>query len=150
MKKLILISLVIFFAICSRSWAGEINGKGIICEKNPERNGIFPKIKIYYFSARKAYSVPFLEDSINPIMKIQADFYEISANEISFYCNRFKFSLCKLDRKKLLLTLISKTDMNYGKINATYQCKVTDWSGILEHHKPALERHKEEMKKNKI
>jgi hypothetical protein len=31
--KIILISLVIFFAICSRSWAGEIDGKGLECSK---------------------------------------------------------------------------------------------------------------------
>ena len=32
MKKLILISLVIFFAICSRSWAEDRKNIGLICE----------------------------------------------------------------------------------------------------------------------
>ena len=32
MKKLILIGIFIFFTICSKSWAGELDGKGLICE----------------------------------------------------------------------------------------------------------------------
>lgn len=32
MNKLILISLVIFFVICSRSWSSDLVGKGLICE----------------------------------------------------------------------------------------------------------------------
>lgn len=39
MNKLILISLVIFFAICSKSWAGEVDRKALFCEND-----------IYYFN----------------------------------------------------------------------------------------------------
>jgi len=152
MKKIILISLVIFFAISSRSWAGELDGKGLICEKNYEKvENNYSKTKIYYFENSETYSVIFMDNSIDPIKKRRTDkSYYISAATIYFYCSSYKFSLCGLDRKTLLLTFRSDMEIDYGEIKAKYQCEITDWSGILEHYKPALEKHKEEMKKNKI
>jgi hypothetical protein len=46
MNKLILISLVIFFTICSKSWAGEADGKGIDCKMVDLDNGEEFKLKV--------------------------------------------------------------------------------------------------------
>jgi hypothetical protein len=57
MNKIILISLVIFFAICSKSWAGEIDGKGIICgEVNTYKQGLYfeeGSVALHYFHLEK-------------------------------------------------------------------------------------------------
>ena len=42
MKKLILISLVIFFAICSKSWSNELVGKSLVCSLIVKKSILYP------------------------------------------------------------------------------------------------------------
>ena len=60
MKKLILIIIVIFFTICSKSWAGELDGKGLECNCygntiltiDRKKNKLLPK---FLFPPEKKY-----------------------------------------------------------------------------------------------
>ena len=149
---ILLFSFIAVFTISSKSWAGEIDGKGLICEKfNGKKNSNYPNINTFYFDQEKAYVVEFFNSSTDPIKKIKVDkSYHISAKEIHFKCTKYSSDFCGLNRQTLILTAETDSEVSQFEVQAKYQCKVTDWSGILEHYKPALEKHKEEMKKNKI
>ena len=78
MKKLILISLVIFFAICSKSWSNEIDGKGLQCIIS-ELDGkkVDPKYykqEIWYFSENKVAEVELNEQNL----KLQLNKYNFT------------------------------------------------------------------------
>mgnify|MGYP003651896472 FL=1 len=75
MNKIILISLVIFFAICSKSWAEDIDGKGLICKfAGPDNThkatiDVYGKIRYFIFEDGEAiqYTLNTFKNRIVPI-----------------------------------------------------------------------------------
>ena len=65
-----------------------------------------------------------------------------------FWTSRDANSSFRLSRKTLKLT-IEQVSNNQSKY-FHYQCRVTNWAGIEEFFKPQMDKHQEDLKKNKI
>ena len=90
-KKIILISLVIFFAICSKSWAGDADGKGLICIQvgiyfvNLDEYNYYNKDKYFkkyfYFSEGKTIIYQISASNSFPKVKIEKLDFSIKYKE---------------------------------------------------------------------
>ena len=98
MKKLILISLVIFFAICSRSWAGEIDGKGVICGED-----------VFYFDDGKVYKISMSLNNYKITKREISDEYRATIDAITFWW----YTKFKLNRQNLNLYKIEHKEVHY-------------------------------------
>ena len=146
MKKLILISLVIFFTICSRSWSNDLVGKGLICEgiANPWH----PQVWVFG-DDEKIHHIDFDNSRIEGMFIVEKTLYDVSADYITWWqlAANSKFIIFR----KTLKLKIQQWDANKSKeIVFDYQCRITNWAGIEEFYKPQMDKLKEDLKKNKI
>ena len=145
MKKLILISLFIFFTICSRSWAEGLIGKGLICE------GIDQPWhpQVWFFDDGYIFNIDFDDSRKEGTFVNQKTNYITNAKNI-FWRTIDANSSFLLSRKTLELK-IEQVNNNQSKIEYFhYQCRITNWAGIEEFYKPQMDKLKEDLKKNKI
>ena len=146
MNKLILISLIIFFTICSKSWSNDLVGKGIICE------GIDQPWhpQVWFFDSKvNIHHIDFDNSRIEGMFIYEERIYIPDAKNI-FWTSRDANSTFILSRKTLKLK-IEQVSNNQSKIEYFhYQCRVTNWAGIEEFFKPQMDKHQEDLKKNKI
>jgi hypothetical protein len=141
MNKLILISLIIFFTICSKSWSNDLVCEGIDGPWHPQ---------VWFFDDDgEIHHIDFDNSRIEGMFVSEKTSYGNNAEFIiwtSIYAN----SNFVLSRKTLELKL-QQWDHNQSKtVYFYYQCRVTNWEGIEEFFKPQMDKHKENLKKNKI
>jgi hypothetical protein len=155
MNKIILISLVIFFAICSKSWAEEsnLNGKNLHCKSYADAIGKVVLGENYYFS--------FLNFKViekNIISNLYP--FEIWKDAINYRTNNFYIYINQsLERER---RINRKTLEFYVDIGGTYKtaglCKIVSKDFInntLEAKRKSLikkyeEKNKQEREGNKI
>ena len=89
MKKNILISIVIFFAIYSKSWADDWNGKGLVCVDSSIG------IVIYYIYKKE----------IREIIKINENEIDSKINQFVERRNNFVFWNSNINGKPVMITL---------------------------------------------
>ena len=146
MNKLILISLIIFFTICSKPWSNDLVGKGVICEGI---DGPWHPQVWFFDDDGEIHHIDFDNSRIEGMFVSEKTSYGNNAEFIiwtSIYAN----SNFVLSRKTLELKL-QQWDHNQSKtVYFYYQCRVTNWEGIEEFFKPQMDKHKENLKKNKI
>tara|TARA_B110000008_G_scaffold268564_1_gene296831 strand:+ start:443 stop:880 length:438 start_codon:yes stop_codon:yes gene_type:complete len=145
MNKLILISLVIFFTICSKSWAEGLIGKGLICE------GIGQPWhpQVWFFDDGYIFHIDFDDSRKEGTFVNQKTNYITNAKFI-IWSTVVADSKYKLNRKTLKLELSQWDNNNFQEVYFYYQCRITNWAGIEEFFKPQMDKLKEDLKKNKI
>ena len=147
MKKLILISLVIFFAICSKSWAGDIDGKGLICKfAGPENThkatiDVYGKIRYYIFENGEAIEY-YLNTFKTYIETINQGRYSAYDTEIFFYN-------IMIDRKSLIHKFYNPYDNDIPVAEIYYQCEISNKKEILNILNKITKKSLEQIKKER-
>ena len=152
MNKIIFISIIIFFAISSKSWAGEIDGKGLICEINqPEKYQNKPARFIVGFNNGHAFIPTLNKNSSQPKVNLVSEEYFLSKDSISFFSH-------KVNRKNLIMSCPYYKETTFSELGCytdgkqEYICKVIKYSKevLKDFYKEELKLLKEDLKKNKI
>ena len=102
MKKLILISIFIFFTICSRSWAEDRKDKGLICEgiDNPWHPQVW-----FFENEFEINNIEFDNTKKKGIYKYATRYYFVDVKSIKWSMVVDADSRFILDRKTLKLEL---------------------------------------------
>ena len=153
MNKLILISIVISFAICSKSWAGELDGKYLICDKelwkHKNRATLFDRqsrYEKYSFLSDDAYYFGFKNNkTVHYFLKKSNEEYEVAFTHLEFVYEITNFRVifwdvmesfydqtsatAVLDRQSLELEFSYETPDSWGK--RVMQCKLSSKEKII-------------------
>ena len=115
MKKLILISIIIFFAICSKSWAEDLNGKALHCTGSKNLPYVEPPTYIDYeyivsYIFLNNRKVKYLGVSERPPFHIRDwdDHYTYTTDNKNIYFFYKDYKVFKINRKTLILSYIKE------------------------------------------
>ena len=147
MNKLILISLVIFFAISSKSWAGEIDGKGLICKfAGPDNTSkatldVYGRIRYYLFEDGEA-----IQYHLN-IWKTHIE--TINQGKYIDYDTTIYFYYISIDRKTLIHEFYDAFGNGDPVPEIYYQCEVSNKKEILNILNKITKKSLEQIKKER-
>jgi hypothetical protein len=147
--KIILISLVIFFTICSKSWAGELDGKGLICKFAGPNNTTKATLDGYgetrYYAFHLSQAIRYSLNIFKTLIKVKnlGDYWP--------YDTEIAFQNIVINRKTLIHTFYNNYPAEGYDLEIFYQCEVSNKKEILsilnKIIKKSLEQNKREREK---
>ncbi len=147
-KLKILITLLLTFLFVSNVYAEGLIGKGIICEGI---DGPWHPQVWFFDDDGEIHHIDFDDSRIEGIFIYEKKSYTANAKRI-IWVSIDANSTFALSRKTLKLKIEHLPSSNSQSKEASfhYQCRVTNWAGIEEFFKPQMDKHQEDLKKNKI
>ena len=148
MKKLLFTITLLLFVICSRSWGGEFDEKGLVCKRSQVDDP-----QVYYFENGNVRAATIDKEKLEVKYSIFST-YKAKPTEISWTYRIEEENVnvlysWQLDRKNLKMVL-SKHDLIKDKTRKiVFLCSIfNNLEEIEKHFQPEIDKIKEEMKKN--
>ena len=142
--------LVLLLGFTAPVYAGEVDGKGLICrlwhDNNPETAKTVENV---FFFTNDSVGETYVHGGD---LKVAGDNwrpYDTSSSHI-WWGNLDEWTYHSLDRRSLVLSSVIRHDNGIRETLYTLLCEVTDWAGIQKHFQPEIDELKERMKDNKI